>query len=131
MAEIIKTNKKVNSQAYERAKGEEIVRGIFRFWEVPGGVLEFNFKGKFKGDQVEDWSFTDGEERRIPLKIAQHLNMSGKVPEHSHATGTDGRSVVKIGRVTSRYGFESLEFLPVSEIGDSDPVSPLYTVDKI
>jgi hypothetical protein len=131
MAEVIKTTKKVTTPAYERAKGNELVRGIFHFWEVPGGVLEFNYKGKYKGDPMEAWVFNDGEERRIPLRIAQHLNSSGKVPESEHVQGPDNKTHVKIGRVYSRYGFESLEFLRIEEIGDSDPVSAVYTVETV
>lgn len=133
MAEIKndKTVKKVVNPAYERAKGNELVRGIFHFWEVPGGILEFNHKGKYKGDPVELWVFNDGEERRIPLRIAQHLNTAGKVPEHEHVQTPDGKMVVKVGRITSRFGFESLEFLPIEDIGDSDPVSSVYTAENV
>jgi hypothetical protein len=134
MAELQTKNeiKKSKNPNYQRDKDKELVKGIFHFYEVPGGILEFSYK-KYKGDAVEQWTFKDGEMRQIPLGIAKHLNSSGKYPEYEHSTGPDGKQVgtTRIGRMVSRYGFESLEFLPIEDIGDAEPVSSIYTVENI
>jgi hypothetical protein len=121
------------SSAYQRDKDRELVKGIFHFYEVPGGILEFNFK-KHKGDPIEFYSLKDGEIRSLPLGVAKHLNTAGKYPEHEFIPGPDGKqsaSTVRVGRMVSRFGFESLEFLPVEEIGDAEPVASIYTAERI
>ena len=129
------TEKKIDkkSPAYLRDKDREVVKGIFHFYEVPGGILEFNFK-KYKGDPIEFYSLKDGQIYSLPLGVAKHLNTSGKYPEHEFIPGPDGKqsaSTIRIGRMVSRFGFESLEFLPVEDIGDAEPVASVYTAERI
>lgn len=139
MAESSMVNKTIEKKidkknpTYLRDKDREMVKGIFHFYEVPGGILEFNLK-IHKGDPIEFYSLKDGQIYSIPLGVAKHLNTSGKYPEHEFVPGPDGKqsaSTVKIGRMVSRYGFESLEFLSIDEIGDADPVSSIYTAENI
>ena len=66
----------------QRKKDRQIVRGIFRFHEVPGGMMEFNYK-KYKKDPLEKFSFVDGEVYSIPLGVAKHLNANVFYPTYT------------------------------------------------
>lgn len=114
--------------AYLRAKGMEPVRGIFHFWECQGGTLAFDLI-KFKNTKP-DWSFVDGEERTIPLYVAQHLNNSGFVDEVKIIEDPVSRQKRNIKRRKRRYSFESLEFLPKDVIGSSTEYEGLSTVES-
>lgn len=117
----------VNLQ-YQRDKDAEVVRGVFHFYEVPGGLLEFVYKA-YKGDEVEKYSLEDNKVYSIPRGVARHLNKSGWYPVHTYMTDETGRSTAKIGQKVARYGFSSLEFF------DSDDLipegKPLVTVESI
>ncbi len=110
-----------------RDKDAEMVRGIFHFYEVPGGLLEFVYKA-YKGDDVEKYSLEDGKVYSVPRGVARHLNKSGWYPVHTYAQNEAGVAVAKIGQKVARYGFSSLEFF------DSDDLipegKPLITVEK-
>ncbi len=118
---------KVNLK-YNRDKDAEAVRGVFHFYEVPGGMLEFVFK-QYKEDEVEKYSLEDGKIYSIPRGVARHLNKSGWYPVHSHTVDESGRPNFKIGQKVRRYGFSSLEFF------DSDDLipegKPLVTVESL
>ena len=114
--------------AYMRDKDAEIVRGIFHFYEVPGGLLEFVYKC-YKGDEPEKYSLEDNKVYSIPRGVARHLNKSGWYPVHGYMQDESGRPVAKINQKVARYGFSSLEFF------DSDDLipegKPLVTVEHI
>mgnify|MGYP003662168916 CR=1 FL=1 len=55
------------SLTYQRDKDREIVKGVFKFYEVPGGQMSFVYKAH-KGDQVERYDLYDGEIYSIPLE---------------------------------------------------------------
>ncbi len=113
---------------YQRDKDREIVKGIFRFYEVPGGSMGFSFK-MYKEDAVEKHTLKDGEVYPLPLGVAKHLNKSGWYPVHEFALDDNGRPLMKIGKKVRRYGFQSLEFV---DIDDLTPVGgPLITVENI
>lgn len=111
-----------------RAKDREPVKGIFHFYEVPGGILSFVFKA-YKGDDVERFDLTDGNIYTVPLGVAKHLNRTGWYPVHAHAQDETGAVTMKIGQKIRRYGFQSLEFV---DIEDLTPVgAPLITVEQV
>ena len=99
----------------ERDKDRELVRGIFKFHECPGGWLHFSFR-KYKQDQVENYDLLDGEVYTIPLGVAKHLNKSGWYPVHAFAQTESGVPVAKIGQKVRRYGFSSLEFVDIADL---------------
>ena len=98
----------------QRKKDREIVRGIFRFHEVPGGMMEFNYK-KYKKDPLEKFSFVDGEVYTIPLGVAKHLNANVFYPTYTFKNDEAGRPSVSVGEKVRRCSFQSLEF---SEMND-------------
>lgn len=112
---------------YQRDKDREKVKGIFRFYEVPGGSMSFVFKG-YKGDQVERYDLFDGQVYTLPLGVAKHLNKNGWYPEYEHIAqekgvagghtpglGLSGGAPMRIAKKVRRFGFQSLEFVDIEE----------------
>lgn len=95
---------------YQRDKDREMVKGIFRFYEVPGGSMSFIYKA-YKEDPVEKFEFFDGQVYTIPLGVAKHLNKNGAYPIHTYSQDADGKPAMRIGQKVRRFGFQSLEFI--------------------
>jgi hypothetical protein len=102
---------------YMRDKDREIVKGIFRFYEVPGGSLSFYFR-KYKEDNVERFDMIDGMTYSVPLGVAKHLNTSGSYPVHAYQTDERGIPHMHIGKRVRRYGFQSLEFIDIDDLSE-------------
>lgn len=102
-----------------REKDQEMVRGVFHFKEVPGGVMEF-FYSCYKGDDVVKYSLKDGEVYSIPLGVAKHLNKNCWYPVHSHAVDASGRPIYKVNEKKHRCSFSSLEFIDPEDFDSTD-----------
>lgn len=113
---------------YMRDKDREMVKGIFRFYEVPGGSLSFSFR-KYKEDDVERYDFIDGMVYSIPLGVAKHLNTNGWYPVHSYQVEESGGSVPTIGKKVHRFGFQSLEFVDIEDFNASSEVMSVSAAD--
>lgn len=125
----IKTEKKPKpTLRYMRDKDREPVKGIFKFYEVPGGQVSFCYKA-YKEDEVERYDLVDGQIYTLPLGVAKHLNKNGWYPVHAYAVDENGKSVQKIGSKTRRFGFQSLEFVDIDDLTPNG--SPLVTVENI
>jgi hypothetical protein len=114
-------NKKLHTMQKMRDmcdRDREKVKGVFRFFECPGGTLDFCFRA-YKWDQVERYNLQDGEIYSIPLGVAKHLNKNGWYPEHHYMMDETGRPHQRIGQKKRRFGFQSLEFIDPEEIGES------------
>lgn len=109
----VKNNGKLDTK-YMRDKDREIVKGMFRFFEVPGGLLKFSYK-KYREDQVEDYALQDGMVYNIPLGVAKHLNTFGKYPVHAHRQDEAGNSSQYVGKTISRFAFHSMDFIDYDE----------------
>lgn len=116
MAHMNEIDKK--SAEYLRDRDRQKVKGIFRFYEVPGGSMSFVFK-KHKGDQIERYDMIDGEVYEVPLAVAKHLNSSVWYPIHAFLEDENGKPTQRVGQRVQRCGFQSLEF-----INDIDLVEP-------
>lgn len=116
------------SLKYLRDKDREMVRGIFRFHEVPGGSLRFSFK-KYKEDHVENFDMIDGEIYTVPLGVAKHLNQNCSYPIHQFAMDEQGRNIAKIGQKVRRCSFQSLEFVDTDDINANG--NDLVTVENV
>ncbi len=104
---------------FERIKREEeqLVKGIFRHNEKPGGLHEFSYR-KYEGP-IEDYVMKDGEVYEIPLAVARHLNMNGAYPVYK---SNIGGKTTKYGKrdntpevleYVRRFSFTSLDFANV------------------
>ncbi len=110
-----------------RKKHAELVRGKFRFLEVPNGIMRFNFK-EFLGDKNVQYELEDGKIYTLPRGVAKHLNKHCWYPVHEYATDEDGNRLQKIGTKIHRCVFESLEFVEDDELM---PDAPLYTAENV
>lgn len=115
----------------EYARDHEMVRGIFRFHEVPGGVMTFVYK-KYKGDEVLTYTLTDGQVYSLPLMVAKHLNKNCWYPVHDYELDEQGKFTnnYRIQKKVRRCSFQSLEFV------DEDDINPvgeatIYTAQSI
>jgi len=114
---------------YLRDRDREIVKGIFRFHEVPAGTMMFSIR-LWKEDQVEDFTLRDGEVYSLPLGVARHLNKNCWYPIHAYASDENGKSTQKISQKVRRCSFQSLEF---TDMDDFTPVggSGIVSVENI
>ncbi len=116
------TKKKLTPQEveYMRQKDREMVRGIFRFFEVPGGTMAFSFL-KYKGDEVENYSMNDGEIYTVPRGVAHHLSNNCWYPESQHKMDEFGRIVAQVNKKKRRCSFEPLDFLDNDTLNELTP----------
>lgn len=139
-AKNITPSKKEVMQAnlkYQRDKDREMVKGIFRYHEVPGGGFEFVYK-QYKWDDVEKYTMIDGQVYTIPLGVAKHLNNNVWYPQYDYvssegmfnAHGPSGSGkVMKVTKKVRRVSFQSLEFLDVEGVPTS--AAGIVTVEAI
>jgi len=120
--------KKKKDLELQRKKDSEMVKGIFKFYEVPGGQLSFVYKA-YKENPVEKYTLIDGHIYTLPLGVAKHLNKNGCYPVHKHLKDEAGNVSVKIGKKVRRFGFQSLEF--VNEEDFITEPSQIITVENI
>jgi len=104
-----------------RIKDNKIVKGVFRFHEVPGGSVTFPFR-KYKKDGIKTYTLEDGKTYEIPLCVAKHLNQSCSYPVHAHAKDANGLNVMNVGKTVHRTSFHSLDFIDTS---DSDSIATM------
>ncbi len=97
-----------------KKRDHKMVSGIFHCYEPRGGSMTFSFK-KYKGDNVLQYTLTDGEKCDLPLMVAKHLNQNCWYPKHSHVLDADGNPSIQIGKKEQRCSFESLEFQDFAE----------------
>ena len=116
MVEETKSEKKKSvNLKYQRDKDREMVKGIFRFYEVPGGTMSFVYR-QYKEDEVERYDLEDGKIYSIPLGVARHLNKNCWYPVHAYKQNENGGKDMLIGQKVRRCGFQSLEFVDIDDI---------------
>ncbi len=118
----IKSNLPVKGKnhKYSRDKDREPVRGIFRFFEVPGGNMSFSFR-KYREDEIETFSLNDGEIYTIPRGVAHHLSNNCWYPEHAYKMNENGQHAAMITKKKRRCSFEPLEFMDSDDLNDLTP----------
>jgi len=98
-----------------RDKEREMVKGIFRFHEVPNGRMDFMFK-KYKQDPIEKFSMIDGQVYTVPLGVARHLNTNVKYPIYTHSRiDEQGNTELVVKEHIRRCSFQSLEFMDLQD----------------
>lgn len=103
------------SLKWRRDRDREIVKGMFKFYEVPGGSMSFVYRA-YKEDKTERYDMLDGNVYSIPLGVARHLNKNGWYPVHAHTMDEHGVPRTKIGHKKRRFGFQSLEFVDMDDL---------------
>jgi hypothetical protein len=110
-------------------RDKEFVTGVFRYYELPGGALEFCLK-LYKDEPVRKYNLVDGGIYKLPRGVARHLTQNGFYPVYNFVKGdqvlgnaatgyapdslggTFGKNqVMKVVSKVRRYGFESMEFM--------------------
>ena len=131
LSNATKTEKKKSvNLKYQRDKDREPVKGIFRFYEVPGGTLSFVYRA-YKEDPVERFDLVDGQIHTIPLGVARHLNKNGKYPVHAYRQDEKGNPAMIIGKKVARFAFQSLEFIDIDDMsstGETTIIDPVTMV---
>lgn len=100
---------------YQRDKDREMVKGIFKFYEVPGGSMSFVYKA-YKGEPVQRFDLLDNGVYTLPLGVARHLNKNGWYPVHQYAYDENNKPSMRIGQKVRRFGFHSLEFVDLDDL---------------
>ena len=125
---------------YKRDKHREMVKGVFKYHEVPNGEMEFDFR-EFKEDPIVHYHMIDGEVYTVPLGVAKHLNTNCWYPEYEYLPGEKGVQgvthkmrgftghVQKVTKKRHRCGFNSLEFLDIEDL--PQPQSAVVTVETV
>ena len=113
-----------------RDKDREKAKGIFRFYELPGGTLDFVFN-KYAEDPIEKFNLVDGHIYTLPLGVAKHLNKNGWYPVHANRQDDDGKFSQHVGKKVRRFGFQSLDFVDESDFGTDGAVSIVLSPDSL
>lgn len=116
------------SLKWRRDRDREIVKGMFKFYEVPGGSMSFVYRA-YKEDKTERYDMLDGNVYSIPLGVARHLNKNGWYPVHAHTMDEHGMPQMKIGHKKRRFGFQSLEFVDMDDLVEEGV--GIVTVQKV
>jgi len=98
----------------EWEKDRELVRGIFRNHECPGGKNSFQFR-KYKWDQLATYDLMDGEVYEIPRGVAKHLNTNCSYPTYNYKNNIQGLPEVTVSERVRRFSFQSLEFMDMDD----------------
>jgi len=104
---------------YEQDK--QIVRGLFKYYEVPSGFVEFMYK-KYKWDKLQYFKMYDNQVYSIPLGVAKHLNTNPKYPVHENSMDENGKPTFKVSKKIARMAFQSLEFTDHSDMDHSKEI---------
>lgn len=106
--------------AKQRDEDNQKVKGVFRYFEMPGGTLAFVFRAH-KADETERYELVDGQVYEIPLGVAKHLNKNGWYPQYEYIKGESfqgGYGIsggMRVARKVHRYGFSGLDFVDMEE----------------
>ena len=95
-------------------KDSEMVRGIFRYHECPGGMLSFTFH-KYKWDKMTTYHLKDGDVYEIPRSVAKHLNTNCAYPSYTYKNDVSGMPVVTLAEKVRRTSFQSLDYIDLED----------------
>lgn len=91
------------------ADTDRIVKGTFKNLENPGhpGYVGCRL---YKGQEIFQKTFMDGEEAEIPLSVARFINEQTQYPIHGFLLDEKGNYVKGTGSMKQRYQFTPSEF---------------------
>jgi hypothetical protein len=108
------------SLKYLRDRDREMVRGIFRFYEVPGGTLSFSFR-KYKEDDIENYTLQDETIYTLPRGVAHHLSNNIWYPEHQYKMDEHGKPQAMVMKKRRRCSFSPLDFMDAADLNELTP----------
>lgn len=118
----------------QREIDSQMVKGVFRFHEMPGGTLSFTYRA-YKGDESNRYDLTDGQVYSLPLGVAKHLNKNGWYPEYEYIKGErfiggygNEQVGMRVARKVHRYAFSGLDFVDTDELEQDKQI---FTVSKV
>lgn len=115
----------------ERKQDAQMVKGIFKNYECPGGALRFSFK-KYKEDPIQDYELHDGRVHTIPRGVAKHLNNNCWYPEYEYIKGEQTQNIeYGIKTKIKRFGFQSLEFMDLEDQSDASKQKAIIEAVKL
>jgi len=100
---------------YIRDRDRELVKGVFKNFEEPGGTFKFNIR-LYKGDPVTKYELTDGHIYSLPLGVARHLKKNCWYPVHARRQDKDGNFSQYIGQKVHRCSFQILDTIDLEEL---------------
>lgn len=92
----------------------EMVTGVFRCYEPPGGMLEMTCMA-YGHENPTKYEFYDGVEYTIPRYVARRFEneFQGQgtwYPTNKYLLDAAGKPMVHVGKKNRRFGFSSMEF---------------------
>ena len=104
--------KKKASEQIEKARKEDaqLVKGVFKNLECPGGDLQFAYHA-YKGEPTRVYHMIDGKEYEIPLGVAKHINRQCKYKKSKYLVDKDGNRMIADDKPVERYQFVSTDFM--------------------
>lgn len=98
---------RIRQQQKEERKA---VKGIFRYFETPGGELRFPYRA-YKGDPLEMYKLKDGQVATVPLGVARHLRHRLEYPVHGWRVGENNLAThTAANKMVKRCTFEYIDF---------------------
>lgn len=86
------------------------VKGIFRNFETPGGVMTFPYRA-YKGDPILKFELKDGQLATIPLGVARHLRHRLEYPVHGWRVNEANLAThTSVNKMVKRCTFEYIDF---------------------
>lgn len=86
------------------------VKGIFRYFETPGGELRFPYRA-YKGDPLQMFKLKDGQVATVPLGVARHLRHRLEYPVHGWRVNENNLAThTAANKMVKRCTFEYIEF---------------------
>jgi hypothetical protein len=117
---------------HRRKKEAELVRGIFRNYENPGGYLGFTapaFDGKpGKEEANKKWEFWDTKEYTIPRGLAFHLNNNLKYPVYRNLDIPGVDALCEVESFFHRVAFHPIGFDDFDDIKTQVELAKVKTV---
>lgn len=94
----------MRKRAAEQERDYELVSGIFRYLEHPGGTLRFRYH-KYPQDNNKQWELTDGCRYKLPRMIVRHINNGVHYLAYKHLDNKLGEAGVHtaINKEKSRF----------------------------
>jgi len=99
---------------YQQAKDAEKVKGLFKYFECPGGKMAFSYR-KYKNEEIGKYEMEDNKIYTIPLGVAKHINNNIWYQVHGYTIDEHGKPVSNIAQKIKRCAFQSLEYMDLEE----------------